>query len=322
MGRSLIVQNIERKKNRKVFVGSYSTTWSVPPNVTEVEVHCWGGGGNGKNSPAYGGGGGGGGYVRHIYPVSGNDVFTIVVGGQGGTSSVSVATQSPGSPISATGGTTSVGNPGGSGGAGAFTIAAGISTEYTVAYPGGDGGTGSIPNAYSGGGGSAGSPFGAGVRGSDHDGGKGGGGAGLLPWASQGYPGTNIVGGSSVYINLNSQKANIESHLYNLNTTTVGIETSINGVGYNSPWFYVDEITGIGGTHPTTIAKSSGLGAGTGGAGGIISGGVGGNGTFLGGGGGAGIGAVAGNGGIGGGGGGGAGGSGGQGGTGCVIIYW
>lgn len=155
---------------RETFVGPVSTTWVAPSTATEVEVHCWGGGA--PSGP--GSGGGGGGYVRHIYPISPGETFSIIVGGEAGTSSVSCTSQSPTSPISATGGTNSF-NPNPSlsyiGGSGAYTIAPGVDTSYTKAYNGGSGG-------FTGGGGAAGSPLGNGMPGknsSTYYGGSGGG---------------------------------------------------------------------------------------------------------------------------------------------------
>ena len=87
---------------REVIVGPVSTTWTAG-STGIVEVNCWGGGGNGGEFTG-GSGGGGGGYVRYIYDLTAGDQLSIIVGGTGGTSSVSCPTQSPTSPISATGG--------------------------------------------------------------------------------------------------------------------------------------------------------------------------------------------------------------------------
>lgn len=83
-----------------------STTWTVPPGVTEITVEGWGGGGAGggvvgRNSRTLGGSGGGGGaYAKSILPVTPGETLQIsvgsggagVVGGngnQGGTTSIS-----------------------------------------------------------------------------------------------------------------------------------------------------------------------------------------------------------------------------------------
>lgn len=214
----------ERKKHRRIFQGNTGITtftWPAPDNTTEVEVHCWGAGGSGN----YMGGGGGGGYVTHVFPVSSGDVFQITIGASpGGTSSVSIPTQTPSSPISATGGGQAGGSPPGTGtpapgGVGSFTIAPGISTARTFTAPGGSGGT-STNAAYNptfaapvnhGGGGAAGTPQGKGG-----DGSPGGGGGGI------GRPGYGTAGGGSI--------GPAQQGLY----------------GPSSPdqWFYVEEIFG------------------------------------------------------------------------------
>lgn len=181
------------KQNRAIFIGPTSVNWTVPQDVTEIEVHCWGGGGNGSTASVFGhgggGGGGGGGYVFHVYPVVKGDILAITVGGQGGTSSVTVPTQSPTNPISATGGSNGTlvsfpvspqGGPGiaysgygGLGGSGSYTIASGISTAYSITAKGGSGGNTEESSYYAGypyaywyisgaGGGAAGSPYGNG----------------------------------------------------------------------------------------------------------------------------------------------------------------
>ena len=154
-----------RKKNRRIIHGSVGVTtitWLVPPGVTEVEVHCWGAGGSGgtgSGPSAAGGGGGGGGYVTHVFPVTPSDVLLITAGASpGGTSSVSVPTQSPGSPISATGGSSASGTPAtgpGDGGVGSYTIDPGISTARTFSASGGAGGAGGGPAPIGGAGGGA-----------------------------------------------------------------------------------------------------------------------------------------------------------------------
>jgi len=240
---------VERKKNRKIFHGGVAGgtyTWGVPPDTTEVEVHCWGAGGDGSGnsppSPANNGGGGGG-YVTHVFPVSSSDRLLITVGSSpGGTSSVSVPTQSPISPISATGGST---NPsgGGVGGSGSYTIAPGISTSRTFSSEGGDGGTGTffptIGSAGHGGGGSAGSPFGS----------KGGNGA---PAGSDSSGGGGGIGGPA-----------IPTH----GGGTLGSKMGKDLNADSGDWFYVDEILGYGGADANPIGGDGGAGAGGGGAG-------------------------------------------------------
>lgn len=342
----------QKKQNRRIFIGPASVTWQVPPGVTEVEVHCWGGGGNGVTAtpaPSHNGGGGGG-YVTHVYPVSGGtDSLSITIGGQGGTSSVNIPTQGPTSPITATGGT-----PGftGASGSGSFSIAAGVNTSRTFAAQGGIGGRGSLTFGSGGGGGGAGFIYGPGGNGGDllgdpliplgtNIGAAGGGikspgfsvisrysplgsaGGGFLP-----APATNTyLGGAGV-----SGKVN-----YGIMPSPVGAPAVAGSFLENSSeWFYLDEIDGRGGsivygatqgTGPQAYIQAGAGGGGCGGSNGAIAGvGNGQRGGIFGGGGGGGTnnpggGTIGGDGGFAAGGGGGAG-AGGVGGAGIVIIYW
>jgi hypothetical protein len=163
---------------REVIVGPVSTTWTAG-STGIVEVNCWGGGGNGGGLTATtgGGGGGGGGYVRYIYDLTAGDQLSIIVGGSGGTSSVSCPTQSPTSPISATGGSaggatspspdpTGSPVPGGAGGTGSGTVPT-PRIGYLLTRSGGSGSVGyyapTFNQHYGGGGGSAGSEYGDGI---------------------------------------------------------------------------------------------------------------------------------------------------------------
>jgi len=292
-----------RKKNRRIFHGSVgvtTVTWQVPPGVTEVEVHCWGAGGSG--------GGGGGGYVTHVFPVTPSDSLLITAGASpGGTSSVSVPTQSPISPISATGGTF---NYAGVGGTGSYTIAPGISTARTFSASGGTG-------FY--GGGAAGSPFGPGGNGGNGSYGGGGGGIGG-PGGISDVPNFYGGGGGSLgpgFVRTTGNPAGgLGKNGYKSSTvsaTPVNAATVENASG-DDDWFYVDEILGSGGSG---YAVNGGAGAGGAarftevptsavGHGGILGGGGGPNsGT-------AGAGGLAGGGGY----------PGGIAGAGLVILYW
>lgn len=74
--------------------GAGSYTFTVPGNVYQLQVECWGGGGGGggANSDAgvptsdnrRGSGGGGGGYALGTYTVTPGQMISIVVGGGGG----------------------------------------------------------------------------------------------------------------------------------------------------------------------------------------------------------------------------------------------
>ena len=172
-----------RKTNREFITGPATRTWPVPPGITELEVHVWGGGGDGLT-----GGGGGGGYSRAKLQVGSGDQLSITVGGATETSTVTIPTQSPGSPISSTGGGTgtfcpcacccqplSCPNdcrgcaPGGAGGTGTIVLAAPQPTIYCFTATGGAGGIGRMNSTTTtrtgGGGGSAGSPYGDGKTG-------------------------------------------------------------------------------------------------------------------------------------------------------------
>ena len=166
-------------KNRRIFTGGQSTTWQVPEGTTEVWVHVWGGGGSSCGvaqaccpqclCPKTGAAGGGGGYSRAIYSVTDADTLSITVGGDGGTSSVTIPTQTPGSPLSATGGgSASSATSGGSGGTGSITLNPTFSTYYCMTASGGSGGAQYSPSCCGyGGGGAAGSPLGPGGNGMD-----------------------------------------------------------------------------------------------------------------------------------------------------------
>lgn len=121
---------------------SGTTTWIVPPCVTEITVQVWGGGGGGGGSTSrqggsgseweacsQGGGGGGGGFASRTYSVTPGEIYTIVVGA-GGAGGIG----SSGSSSSI------VANNGQSGGNSTFSGPATISTGTLTAFGGGFGG--------------------------------------------------------------------------------------------------------------------------------------------------------------------------------------
>jgi hypothetical protein len=311
---SVLMSNISqffagrRKQNRRIIHGSVgvtTVTWRVPPGVTEVEVHCWGGGGGTFGYPIVGGGGGGG-YVTHVFPVTPSDSLLITAGAvNGGTSSVSVPTQSPISPISATGGSgASLPNPGfsagGAGGVGAYTIAPGISTARTFSASGGSGAPAEGGNSFAGGG-AAGSPFGKGGNGSfalSPNGIPGGGGGGI---GGPGNSGTSGAGGGSLG-EASGAIGGLGKNGYKVFSSVAAPANAgfVENTSGDSDWFYVDEILGAGGSVNSIHGGAGGGGCFPGGRGGILGGGAG-----------------SGPGGLGGGGGGGA-----VGGAGLVILYW
>ncbi|MBI3314897.1 MAG: hypothetical protein HYZ86_02990, partial [Candidatus Omnitrophica bacterium] len=106
-----------------ISVFNASGSFTVPTGITRIMVEVWGGGGTGgANSSPYesAGGGGGGGYGKQIFTVTPGNVYTVTVGGTGGTSSF-------GNLISATGGSNGTsavsGSAGGAGGAGGTSSA-------------------------------------------------------------------------------------------------------------------------------------------------------------------------------------------------------
>ena len=122
-----------------------SGTFTVPDNVTQIFVQCWGGGGGGASRGSFGtqacGAGGGGGYCEKIINVSAISSITITVGaggagGAGGgdfTNGASGGTSSVGSHCSATGG------GGGSASSSLFTGTGGTGVNGDVNFSGTDG---------------------------------------------------------------------------------------------------------------------------------------------------------------------------------------
>lgn len=132
----------------KTFSTAGTTTWIVPPGVTNICVEVWGGGGNGGFSGQNAGGsagGGGGGYGYQCFSVVPGTSYTVTVGGAAGTSSV-------GALISATGGSNGGAAPSGIGGTGGSS-----SASYNLS------GTNGIAGAGAGGAGANGGNGGAGI---------------------------------------------------------------------------------------------------------------------------------------------------------------
>ncbi len=77
--------------NNIVVFNTSSSTWTVPPGVTKIDVRVWGaggGGGSASNCSGGGAGGGAGGYGESVLTVTPGTLYTITVGtgGTGGTS--------------------------------------------------------------------------------------------------------------------------------------------------------------------------------------------------------------------------------------------
>ena len=177
--------------------GTYQ--WVVPPGVTSICIEIWGGGGPGGMSAVNSnfnpsGGGGGGGYGYQCFTVVPGTIYSVVVGGEGGTSSV-------GTLIYATGGTagvtaTNAPSGGGSGGTASSTFFVnGENGISAVTVPTGSGG-----KSYNGGiGGIRQSNYAcsSGIDGSA----PGGGGSGCLTWncSPQATPGKGAPGQVIIY---------------------------------------------------------------------------------------------------------------------------
>ena len=162
-----------------------STTWTVPTEVTEVDVTVVAGGGGGANTSGQQGGGGGAGGFRTAtnQPVIGGTSISVTVGagGSAGSDGGDSVFANPSNPITSTGGGKggAGGNPspgpaagdGGSGGGVGWNQAgASGNTPPTSPAQGTDGGAGNIPNA------------------SNFRGGAGGGGAGVTATAAVADP--------------------------------------------------------------------------------------------------------------------------------------
>ena len=134
-----------------------NTTFTVPPGVTSITVHAWGGGGKGSTGTSDGeyGGGGGGAYAKSILSVSPGQVYDVFVGAgstttsPGGNSRIRLQPAGP-DLVLAVGGNSLADNvqTGATGGAAGSCIG-------TVVFSGGQGGNG-LTNSFGGGGGSSG----------------------------------------------------------------------------------------------------------------------------------------------------------------------
>jgi uncharacterized repeat protein (TIGR01451 family) len=193
---------------------SLTGSWTVPLNVTQIRVQCWGGGGGGGGATgqaAAGGGGGGGAYTEKIFQVSEGQIYNYSVG-NGGVSSYStggtggVTWFNSATTLLAKGGTGGMGanNACCQTASGAPAVASG-NVGGTVNFYGGAGGTGTYGGngSLSGGGGGSAGTTGNGGNGGAPQGGtaglSGGNGApsGGVGCNCSGYPGTAPGGGGS-----------------------------------------------------------------------------------------------------------------------------
>lgn len=163
--------NVTVDSQSETFVSTTLTTssnspWTVPPNVTAIQVQMWGGGGGGggvsaSTSGSYGAGGGGGGGAYTISTLTGltpgsTIAFSV---GAGGTAGPSTGTANGGAGGNTTfaGATTANGGAGG-GGTSTAGVAGTAGAGGTASSPGFKGGNGAAGGTTTsgGGGGSAG----------------------------------------------------------------------------------------------------------------------------------------------------------------------
>lgn len=276
------------KVNRRIFYGPGSCTWTVPSGTTSVEVHAWGGGGAGAPpSQSCRGGGGGGGYARAEYVVTDSDTLAITIGGEGGTSSITIPTQSPGSPVSATGGNSSSSGTGSPGGGGTVTLASPQPTAYCFTASGGTGGNSECvisclnPTCTPGyctlwigygGGGAAGSPQGTGGDGGIGcgNGCRGGGGGGIGGPGCGSHAGGSRGGAAGSCTGAGAGKISL------FNSNQAGGETGATRADCREDvWWRVEDIGGAGGlgwggslnSEQQSMPMAGGKGAGGGGGG-------------------------------------------------------
>jgi hypothetical protein len=146
-------------RQSQTFSTAGSSSWTVPANVTRIEVLVIGGGGGGSDCNntglgyrISGGGGGAGGAAQGIYTVTPGTVYTVTVGA-GGARQSNGGTTSFGALISATGGfgasfSNNVVSPGGLGGQGSGGTVFSVPGEpgqsgqtYALIFPGRGGGS-------------------------------------------------------------------------------------------------------------------------------------------------------------------------------------
>jgi hypothetical protein len=178
----------------QTFSTAGTSTFTVPPGVTSINVACWGGGGAGggvTRDVRAGGGGEGGSFVRGTITVTPNATYTVVVG-SGGTGSTGNGTSGEASSFGGSGLFNAIGgvwgaagNDFGAGGSAANTGNI-VSGTATSSYYGGNGGNGTNANTATsgGGGGSAGAGSAGGNGGTPTAGTAGAAGSPSAPGAS------------------------------------------------------------------------------------------------------------------------------------------
>jgi hypothetical protein len=277
---SQFFKNNDRKKNRKIFAGTQTTTWQVPSNASELEVHVWGGGGNGRAAGGAGGtgqerlGGGGGGYSSHTFVVTDVDSLSITIGSNpnaqedsGGTSTVVVTQPIGTSTLTSTGGKNGQHpSPGTSaGGSGSISLAGGVPADSSFTACGGISRfaiTAPLASTGASGGGGAGFIYGPGGRGGQkpnalypgcpNSAGAGGGGikgdGGGTTSAGPQSGGGGGGGFMSASTSAGAPGAGVPGSFAIGGAGVSGQVQNSMGNASAKEWFYLDEVDGVGGS--------------------------------------------------------------------------
>jgi hypothetical protein len=177
-------------------------TFVVPSNVSYVYVKLWGAGGGAGRAGGwtYGAEGGGGGHTRGLFPVTGGNTLTIVIG-RGGTL-VNGTTQSyGGGGVNATAVNNTYAGHGG-GYCGVFSSTPSQASAIAIAGGGGGGGSSRawFGNVGGAGGGLSGqrgsSPYDAKTAAAGNGGSQSAGGTGGSPYTNNGFTGSALQGGA------------------------------------------------------------------------------------------------------------------------------
>ncbi len=167
-----------------------NTTFTVPPNVTQLTIECWGAGGGGstRSTSGRGGGGGGGAYAQSTISVVPGATYNIVVGSGGAANTAGGNSSFGGTLVIAAGGSGGTNNSNAAGAGGTITASTG-----TIRYAGGNGANGG--GTYSGGGGGGAGSTGNGGAAPDADANNGAAGTGTT--VNGGTGGTGINGNAN-----------------------------------------------------------------------------------------------------------------------------
>ncbi len=147
-------------------------TYTIPSNITQIKVECWGAGGGGSSvnwNYHAGNGGGGGAYSSSIITVTSGNTYLFTVGEGGNANTDGGDSYFNSTQVVAAGGSGADFNNAGTGG----TVA--NSTGNLSRYAGGDGANGAEYSYYGGGGGGSAGRTGAGGSAAQYSGGTGAG---------------------------------------------------------------------------------------------------------------------------------------------------